>query len=336
VIPNQDKDTLLLPLLDQDATPSHDLEPLARRPVPGLRMRTRAFIKVQDGCDHHCTFCLTTLARGPARSIPLKTVLQRIDQAQAGGAQEIVLSGVSLSAYGKDLGPGMTLSTLIEAILKNSNIPRLRLSSIEPWGLPAGFFALWQDPRLCRQLHLPLQSGCAATLRRMARPIRPREYAQLVAQARSAIPDLALSTDLIVGFPGESEAEFSQNLAFVQEIGFSDAHIFRFSLRPGTAATRLPGRVPGDIARNRAQRLSEVIDQSKAAYHRRFLGREVEVLWESAAVLGPDGWQIQGLSNHSLRVHTIADQSHWNRLSMVRIETRRDDGDLQGQLISKC
>ena len=157
-----------------------DLEPLARQPLPGIHLRTRAFIKVQDGCDNFCTFCVTRLARGKGRSIAAQVVLDDIRRALSGGAKEIVLTGVHLGSWGQDFNEPRSLRDLLETILKIPEITRLRLSSLEPWDLDDEFFTLWQDARLCRHLHLPLQSGSAATLRRMARKVTPDSFADLV------------------------------------------------------------------------------------------------------------------------------------------------------------
>ena len=161
-----------------------------------------------------------------------------------GAAQEIVLTGVHLGSWGSDLKPPRKLFHLVQAILEQTQAPRLRLSSLEPWDLDAELFSLWADPRLCRHLHLPLQSGCAATLRRMARKTTPDDFARLVETARRLIPDVAITTDLIAGFPGEDEAEFAESLAFVQAMQLAGGHVFTYSARPGTAAARMAPQVP--------------------------------------------------------------------------------------------
>ncbi len=231
VVANERKDHLVFDHFSDSGNSSKDLltaevfelEPLERQPIPGARQRTRAFIKVQDGCDNHCTFCITTLARGKGRSRSIDEVVSEIKlllgetNSAAGegsepndGVKEIVLTGVHLGSWGHDLYPRLGLPDLVRTILADTGIQRLRLSSLEPWDLDAPFFSLWDDGRMCRHLHLPLQSGCAATLRRMARKTSPQEFASLVAAARSAIPGVAITTDIITGFPGENEEEFHQ------------------------------------------------------------------------------------------------------------------------------
>ncbi|MFW6198462.1 MAG: MiaB/RimO family radical SAM methylthiotransferase, partial [Acidobacteriota bacterium] len=214
LVGNADKDRLPGILTDAGLLHSGDPVPEAdAAPVDDVAdSRTRAFVKVQDGCDNRCTFCIVTRARGDGRSRPLDDVVAEIDGLVALGYREAVLSGVHLGSWGQDLDDGTDLSTLVAAILERTEIPRLRLSSLEPWDLDEEFFGLWQDPRLLPHLHLPLQSGCDLTLARMARNTTRAEFADLVDAARRAIPGVAVSTDVIVGFFGEDDAEFEDSL----------------------------------------------------------------------------------------------------------------------------
>lgn len=324
VVPNLAKDSLVPSLLGLKVE-AFELEPVERLPLPGARLRTRAFIKVQDGCDNRCTFCITTLARGASRSRPLAEILADIRAALhvvEGGeaaAQEIVLTGVHLGSWGQDFASPAHLAGLIRAILDELPVARLRLSSLEPWDLDERFFDLWKDPRLCRHLHLPLQSGSATTLRRMARKTTPAAFAALVSAARSAIPDLAITTDLIVGFPGETEAEFAESLAYVRQVGFAGGHVFPYSARPGTAAARMPGQVKNALRKQRSSLLRAVLDESAAAYQAAFIGQVLPVLWESATGLGPQGWQVSGLTDNYLRVRALAPRRLWNQITPVRL-----------------
>ncbi len=331
VTPNEQKSSLPTQLVEAPL-PAFERDPIQRRPLPGVRMRTRAYIKAQDGCNHHCAYCLTTIARGSARSLPIRQVLHQVQAAEAGGAKEAVLSGVQLSSCGRDLEGEIDLTDLITTILAETRIPRIRLSSLEPWGVPDGFFDLWADRRLCRQLHLPLQSGCAQTLRRMSRPMTPNGYAQLAQSARGRIPDLALTTDVIVGFPGEDEGEFEESLRVIESMAFADAHVFPFSPRPGTPAAHLPDPVPSRIAKGRAGRVQATVERTADAFRRQFVGREMHVLWEAASGLGPAGWRLNGLTDNYLRVTTSSVKDRWNTQSRVRM-VRVVDGGLEGQLI---
>lgn len=330
-VPNPRKDELvreILPLMQAEI----DLEPLYRQPLPGIHLRTRAFIKVQDGCDNFCTFCVTRLARGKGRSVPAGEVLAEIRAAQAGGTREIVLSGVHLGSWGQDFEPPQQLRDLIETILQQTSISRVRLSSLEPWDLPEGFFSLWRDARLCRHLHLPLQSGCLATLRRMARKTTPQVFARLVEAARSVDPDMAITTDIIVGFPGESETEFAESLEFVQQMSFAAGHVFTFSPRPGTPAAKFSDQVHPAERKRRSALMRAVLAESAGRFSHRFLGRDVEVLFESARQVSADAWMMEGLTSHYLRVSALAPRNMWNEIHPVRLETITPDG-LMGSLV---
>jgi threonylcarbamoyladenosine tRNA methylthiotransferase MtaB len=227
----------------------------------------------------------------------------------------------------------LRLRDLVCHILEHTDIPRLRLSSLEPWDLDAGFFRLWQNPRLCPHLHLPLQSGSAATLRRMARKTTPASFARLVAAARSVIPDAAITTDLIVGFPGESQAEFDESLEFVQRLGLAGGHVFTYSARPGTAAARMPGQVPLALRKERNAIMRAVFSQAAQAYQSAFVGRVLPVLWESAASFGPQGWEMSGLTGNYLRVSAYAPHGLWNQITPVRL-TAQSDTHLHGTILT--
>ncbi len=299
-------------------------------PLP--HTRTRAFVKIQDGCDNACTYCVIHVARGPQRSHPPDRVLAEVRERLAAGHKEIVLTGVHIGAYGhdRDGDMGSDLWTLVARILAETDAPRLRLSSIEPWDLPEQALALWGDPRLCRHLHLPLQSGCDATLRRMNRHYTTAEFAALVAAARAAIPDLAVTTDVIVGFPGESEADFAASLAFVQAMGFSRVHVFPYSLRQGTPAARMEGQVPAPIKAERARAMRAAAAKASRAFRQRFVGRTMTVLWESSRP-GDKGLTWSGLTDNYQRVQAVSALDVANRLTATRLEATSGTG-LWGQI----
>ncbi len=326
VVPNEKKDDLV-PELFQIPKETFDLEPLEREPLPGARARTRAFVKVQDGCDNRCTFCITTVARGPGRSRTITDVLA--DVKATASSQEIVLTGVHLGSWGQDIAS--ELKTLVRVILRETDTPRLRLSSLEPWQLDRDFFTLWEDPRLCRHLHLPLQSGCAATLRRMARKTTPTEFADLLSAAREIVPGIAITTDIIVGFPGEDEGEFDKSLAFVKSMNFAGGHVFTYSARAGTAAARMPHQVPNNLRKARNAQMRTVLSESAESYRRSFVGQELPVLWESATKLGPDSWDMQGLTDNYLRVYAHAPSRLWNTITAAKLTGLNGEG-LHGEI----
>jgi threonylcarbamoyladenosine tRNA methylthiotransferase MtaB len=333
LVGNQGKDELAALLQPPKIAP--DL-PSADRPEvnAGPKGRTRALVKIQDGCDNACTYCVIHLARGPQRSRPADRVLEDVRARLTAGHHEIVLTGVHIGAYGHDRQEGSQggtdLWSLVQRILAETGVERLRLSSIEPWDLPKRALDLWQDPRLCRHLHLPLQSGCDATLRRMGRRYDTAEFADLVQAARVAIPDLAVTSDLIVGFPGETEAEFAQSLDFVEHMAFARLHVFPYSRRQGTPAAALPGQVPHPVKAARARTMREVAAASGRAFRQQFIGRRLSVLWEACSQR--DGRCLwNGLTDNYLRVQAPGPPGLANSFSQVRL-TGLSRSSLRGQI----
>lgn len=280
VIPNKNKEQLV-----EIATRELDIETmpsLATVPAEAAlfsRGRNRAFIKIQDGCRHRCTFCIVTVARGEERSRSIKDIVQEINTLHAQGIQEAVLTGVHVGGYGSDLD--CSLYELIHAILTDTDIPRLRLASVEPWDLPGNFFDLFQNPRLMPHIHLPLQSGSDPVLRRMARRCKTNDFNTLVEHARNSVPDISLTTDIIVGFPGETHQEWQESLAFIESIGFSHIHIFSYSPREGTKADTLPNQINKTEQKSRSRQLHALAKQMKANWLENHVGREFPILWEN-------------------------------------------------------
>jgi len=307
IIPNVDKAHVVEIITGVDAAPVAW--------SPGRWGHTRAFLAVQDGCDHACTYCITRVLRGPARSRPLDDAVQAARELTAQGAQEIVLTGVSLGAYGHDLGLAAGLATLVEAILQMTDVPRLRLSSVEPWDVDEVLLYQWENPRLCRQLHLPLQSGSDAVLKRMGRRIDTAKFAALVEAARAVSPDIAVTTDVIVGFPGETGADFAASLEFVARMAFARLHVFPYSERPGTPAVRLPDAVPAAIRAERATRMRALGEQLAAAYRLKFIGQMLPVLWEQR----DEGGDWRGLTDNYLEVATQSEHDLYNQITLAEV-----------------
>jgi len=309
-----------------------EVEPIARQPLPGAHKRTRAFIKVQDGCNNACTYCVTRLARGRGKSVEQKEILRAVNQAVLGGTKEIVLTGVNLGSWGQDLEGTSDLGDLMQYLLDQSRIERIRLSSIEPWNMDESFFKLWKDSRLCPHFHLPLQSGSDAVLRRMARNTTPEKYRNLVKAARSLIPGLAITTDVIVGFPGETDKEFEESLEFIREIGFSGGHVFKYSLRERTLAAKMPEKIPGTVARERARQVRTVLEQSEKKYLNVQVGEVRHVLWETARQIQIGEWMLSGLSENYTRIQATSLFKKWNEIDAVKVNKRTGDV-LSGQIL---
>lgn len=316
VYDNQEKESLVTQLT---GTAPEDLEPLQRDTVPGSAARTRAFVKVQDGCDNECTFCITTVVRGASRSCPVQEIISEIQYLTAIGYREVVLTGVQLGSYGHDRGEKRGLTGLVRAILRDTDIERLRLSSLEPWDLDECFFTLWEDKRLCRHLHLPLQSGCDATLRRMRRRTNQREYASLLNAARRHIPGLNISSDIIVGFPGETEAEFDVSETFIRECDFASLHVFRYSRREGTPAARMKGQVPAHVAQERGARLQSIAASGRIRYANRFVGADLPVLWEQVVGASEQGLAHLGYTENYIPVRGNYPRDLTNEITLARL-----------------
>ncbi|MGB5561667.1 MAG: tRNA (N(6)-L-threonylcarbamoyladenosine(37)-C(2))-methylthiotransferase MtaB [Sedimenticolaceae bacterium] len=329
VVPNPDKDRLIsiaadslnLPVMPQAATEPGENALLGRS-------RQRAFIKVQDGCRYRCAFCIVTTARGEERSRAIDEVVEEVRRIHAGGIQEVVLAGVHLGGYGNDIGSD--LKALVEAVLERTSVPRVRLGSLEPWELPDGFWSLFDDPRLMPHLHLPIQSGADSVLRRMSRRCRSAEFRELVAQARQAVPGFNITTDIIVGFPGETEQEWQQTLAFASQMDFGHIHIFAYSPRAGTKAAGMPDQVSHDIKRRRSQQMHELAHASRRHVLERAVGSEFEVLVETGGngnAGGPATWS--GYTPNFLRVELRDDSGEGleNRLIRVLGQGVTDDGE---------
>jgi len=297
-------------------------------PVVAARAKTRALLRIQEGCDNRCTYCMVWRLRGPQRSRPAGEVLAEARELLADGYREIVLTGVHIGAYGRDLSGSSELSALIEALLAETRLSRLRLSSIEPWDLAALDVSLWQNERLCPHLHVPLQSGSDTVLERMGRRYDTEEYMGLAEHLYAHIPDLAVTTDLIVGFPGESEDEFEASLAFVRRCGFARLHVFPYSPRPGTVAASLAGQVPLPTRRERAQRMRKLAGELAFRFEERFVGRTLPVLWEQRR-----GSQWSGLTPNYLRVFCESECDLRNREGETHIAGRGERG-LTGKLLS--
>jgi threonylcarbamoyladenosine tRNA methylthiotransferase MtaB len=247
---------------------------------------------------------------------------------EKGDVREAVLTGACLGAYGRDLRGGVGLRALVEAILADTDVQRLRLSSLEPWDISETFFDLWGDARLCRQIHLPLQAGCDGTLRRMGRPIRTEAFSRLVAAARQRIPGVAITTDVLVGFPGEDQAAFEKSYTFIEEMAFAKIHVFPYSERPRTPASRLPDQVDLETKEKRARRVRELAREHRRRYRRHFLGRDLPVLWEKQR---QDGcWA--GWTDNYLRVTADADRDLLNQITRTRILSV-ETSHLKGEVI---
>jgi threonylcarbamoyladenosine tRNA methylthiotransferase MtaB len=295
------------------------------RPLHGQRgstthadFRTRAFVKIHDGCNSFCSYCIVPLVRGGEKSIPIDQVIAEVKQRVAAGYKEVVLTGTKVGSYNYE---GIGLSGLLPHILTETGVERLRLSSLQPREIVPELIGLWRDVRLCRHFHLSLQSGSDGVLGRMKRDYTASDYQRAIALIRDMVPDVAITTDIIVGFPGETEAEFEDSYELCRQMEFSRIHVFPYSLRDGTQAALMPDQVGDRVKQERSQRMLALARDSAQSFRQRFLGQTMPVLWEKQS----DGiWS--GLTDNYIKVYTKSSEDLTNKLLPVRLTEVRGDG----------
>lgn len=289
---------------------------------PEGEVKTRAFIKVQEGCDNYCTFCIIPYARGRLKSRLQADAVEEIKKLVDRGYREIVLTGIHLGNYGKDLHDGTSLSTLVSELVQISGLLRIRLGSIESVELSEELIQIIrEEPKVCRHLHLPIQSGSDSVLRGMNRHYRLPQYKKLISELREKIPGLALTTDLIVGFPGETEENFQETLETLKEIQFSGIHVFPYSQRTGTPAATYPNQVSNEVKKDRVHRVQALEKEIALAYRSQFMGQVVHVLAEEIK----NGF-FEGLTDEYIRVSIKNSDIERGKMYPVRIDTITEDG----------
>ena len=262
------------------------------------RNRQRAFIKIQDGCRYRCSYCIVTKARGEEQSRSCKEIIDQINHLFEEGVQEVVLTGVHVGGYGSDINSSLT--ELVQQILSSTSVPRVRFASVEPWDLGDNFFTLFANPRLMPHMHLPLQSGSNSILRLMSRRCRTEDFAALVSQARESVSNFNITTDIIVGFPGETEQQWQETLEFVERIGFGHIHVFSYSPRAGTKAALMQNQVSETLKKERSAALRKLADTQRCEFIKKQLGSNARVLWEKQSAHTPK--KIQSASECTQRV----------------------------------
>ena len=276
--------------------------------------RVRSFIKVQDGCNDFCAYCIVPEVRGKEYCLPVAEVIDEVKKRTSAGYKEVILTGTKIGAYRYN---GADLRDLVEQILVDTDVERLHVSSLQPQEIPPQLLSMWQDSRLCRHFHLALQSGCDAVLKRMKRHYSIADYQRAVSLIRKSVPDAAITTDVMVGFPEESDEEFEDSYRFCQEMGFANMHVFPYSPRPGTLAATMSHQVEEAIKKERSQRMLELAQESADKFLERFVGQDIMVLWENE--LAPGSGIYSGLSDNYIRVFTESHQHLTNQLVPVRL-----------------
>ena len=292
-------------------------------PAGGLEGRTRAMVKVQDGCCNFCSYCIIPYTRGPVRSAPVELIVRQARELAQKGYREIVITGIEIASWGVDLPGKPALEVLLTAVCQAVPDLRVRLGSLEPRIITEEFCRCLQSlPNLCPQFHLSMQSGCDTVLQRMRRKYDTARYLESITLLQKFFPGCAVTTDMIVAFPGETEEEFAQSLRFIQACGFADMHIFPYSRRPGTPADKMPGQLNNAVKEERSKAAIAVAEQMKQAYLQRQLGTCQQVLFEEQ-----QGEFAVGHTPNYIKVYARAKGLH-NQIREVRLDSLRSDGVL--------
>jgi threonylcarbamoyladenosine tRNA methylthiotransferase MtaB len=292
-------------------------------------VRTRSLIKIQDGCHSTCTYCIVPKVRPHEYSLPASQIIDEVKQKVALGYKEVVLTGTKVGSY-KDATTD--LRDLGQRILTSTGIERLRLSSLQPSEISPEFLALWQDEKLCRHFHLALQSGSETVLKRMRRSYSLDQYHRTVNLIKEKISDVAITTDIMVGFPGESAEEFEQSYSFCQQAGFANIHVFPFSSRPGTAAAGMPEQIKDKVKAERNQRMLELSQSSQRRFYEQFLGQSMPVLWEKET--SPGSSIYSGLTGNYIRVFAHSEKPLNNEITTVKLVELHNQG-MWGELTKR-
>ena len=333
VIGNEEKSSLL-DLLEQGESGVlvGDIRDQAVASVPSVSSfadRSRAFVQIQNGCDAFCSYCIIPYARGRSRSVPADEVVGQVATLTASGYPEIVLTGIHIGGYGLDLTPATDLLGLLRRLGREVRVPRLRLGSLEPTEISAALIdAIAASDTICPHLHIPLQSGSDSVLARMNRHYDMAFFSDLLTRLTGRIDDVAIGLDVIVGFPGETDAEFAETCALIDSLPVSHLHVFPFSRRPGTPAATLPGQLPGALVKERAARLRRLGEEKLRQFAARFVGRDVDVVVEG----GGEGTLRRGLTRHYLNVRFAGGESLVGTLARVRI-SGSEGAELRGELL---
>ncbi|MGB7606029.1 MAG: tRNA (N(6)-L-threonylcarbamoyladenosine(37)-C(2))-methylthiotransferase MtaB [Lutisporaceae bacterium] len=291
--------------------------------IRNYKSRTRAFLKIQEGCDQYCSYCIIPYARGHIRSRKPESIIEEVKILAQNGFKEIVITGIHVASYGRDLG-GTSLIDIIERVHQVDGIERIRMSSVEPKTLNEEFITrLSKLPKICRHFHLSLQSGCNETLKRMNRKYTTEEYLLVVKHIRETFIDVAITTDLIVGFPGETVEEFKRTVDFVKEIGFSSIHVFKFSPREGTPAAKYIEQVAAREKDRRSRIITEIARESEAAFYNKFLNKKMDVLFEPKMRESDNSYE--GHTDNYIRVIAQSNEDIKGKIISVKLISVKDD-----------
>ena len=284
--------------------------------------RTRPNLKVQDGCDNRCSFCVIPSVRGQSRSLPLPRILEEVNTLVAAGYKEVVISGINLGRWGRDLPQPSRFEKLVQAILHETDLEKLRISSVEPMDWSNELIGLVADsPRIAKHAHVPMQSGSDKILRSMHRKYRPWHYREKIEKIRAAMTDAAIGADVMTGFPGETEEDFEETRRMIEELPFTYLHVFTYSSRPGTASEKMPTQVPVNVARERNQTLREIATRKKRAFRESFMGKTIEAITLDVKHHAEGAQLTEALTDNYLKMHITGNHlpNQWLRVQITGI-----------------
>jgi threonylcarbamoyladenosine tRNA methylthiotransferase MtaB len=300
-----------------------DVNEFEEMSIKNYSSRTRAFLKIQEGCDQYCSYCIIPYARGHIRSRKPESILEEVRQLAQNGIMEIVLTGIHVASYGRDLG-NTSLIEIVEQVHQVDGIARIRMSSVEPKTLNDEFIEIISKlPKICRHFHLSLQSGCDETLKRMNRKYTTEEYIRVVNRLREVFPDVAITTDLIVGFPGETEEEFQCTVDFIKKVNFSGIHVFKFSPREGTPAAQHKNQVSPQIKDQRSNIISTIAQEMEVDFKNKFLHKNMDVLFEYK--IHNQNNEYEGHTDNYIRVIAASDHNLKGKLISVKLTSLKED-----------
>jgi len=338
VVDNKEKEHLLervmslslpTPSSTIDRTPLRHCERSEAIPPITTIARVRSLIKIQDGCHSHCTYCIVPKVRPNEYSLPASQIIDEVKQKVALGYKEVVLTGTQVGNYRDD---SADLGNLVQHILRDTGIERLRLSSLQPSEISSELLVLWQDGRLCRHFHLALQSGSETVLQRMRRSYSLDHYKRTVNLIKETIPGVAITTDIMVAFPGESDKEFEQSYSFCQQAGFANIHVFPFSPRPETAAAKMPVQIEHKVKEERNQRMLALAQSCRRSFCEQFSEQTMPVLWEKET--SPGSSIYSGLTSNYIRVFTGSEKSLSNEITPVKLVGFHNQG-MWGEIVDE-
>ena len=326
VVGNFDKKYLAQKILDLIRSTSNDYDDFSNSDdLYPKNSRTRAMIKIQEGCNQVCAYCIVPKVRGREKSVPASQLITQINNHVSAGYKEVVLTGTQLGSYGFDL-PDIDLRELVQLILSETDLIRLRISSLQPQEIDSSFLELWSDERLCPHFHLALQSGSDNILKHMRRRYTARQYTETVEMIRSTVPDVSITTDVIVGFPGESDTQFLETYNLCKEIMFSKIHVFPYSIRPGTSASYFKNQTTSKSKSDRVKELISLSEKHSINFKTQFIGKTRSVLWESLRHTNDKSSNYWvGLTDNYIRVSTFTDRNLANNITSAVLLKTEDE-----------